>query len=85
MVDFRKPASLIGRNTVASMQSGLYYGAIGAIDGMVERLIAELGPDTRVVATGGQAGMIANGSRYIRHVDENLTLDGLRLIWDRTR
>jgi type III pantothenate kinase len=85
LVDFRKPAGLIGRNTVASMQSGLYYGAIGAIDGMVERLIAELGPDTRVVATGGQAGMIAGGSRYIRHVDENLTLDGLRLIWDRTR
>jgi type III pantothenate kinase len=85
LVDFRKPAGLIGRNTVASMQSGLYYGAIGAIDGMVERLIAELGPDTRVVATGGQARMIAGGSRYIRHVDENLTLEGLRLIWDRTR
>jgi len=84
-VEFRKPAGLIGRNTVASMQSGLYYGAIGAIDGMVERLIAELGPDTRVVATGGQAGMIAGGSRFIRHVDDNLTLDGLRLIWDRTR
>src|SRR3984957_19973976 len=85
LVDFRKPASVIGRNTVASMQSGLYYGAIGAIDGMVERLIGELGPDTRVIATGGQAGMIAGGSRYIRHVDENLTLEGLGLIWDRTR
>src|ERR1700677_3964098 len=48
-VDFRKPASVIGRNTVASMQSGLYYGAIGAIDGMVERLIEVLGPDTRVI------------------------------------
>ena len=76
---------MIGTNTVASMQSGLYYGAIGAIDGMVERLMEELGPDTRVIATGGQAGLIAGGSRYIRHVDENLTLDGLRLIWDRTR
>ena len=85
LVDFRKPAALIGRNTVVSMQSGLYYGAIGAIDGIVERLIEDLGADTRVIATGGQAGMIAGGSRYIRHVDENLTLEGLRLIWDRTR
>jgi type III pantothenate kinase len=84
-VDFRKPPSVIGRNTVASMQSGLYYGAIGAIDGMVERIVEELGADTKVVATGGHSGMIAGGSRFIRHVDENLTLEGLRLIWDKIR
>jgi len=83
LVDFREPEKLIGTNTVGSIQSGLYYGAIGIIDGILERLIEELGPQTRVVGTGGQAGLITPGSRYLKEVDEDLTLKGLELIWER--
>ena len=83
LVDFGAPKRVIGTNTVASMQSGLYYGAIGMIDGIVERIVAELGGDTKVIATGGQAGMIVSGSRYLKIVDEHLTLEGLRMIWER--
>jgi len=83
LVEFREPARLIGSNTVASMQAGLYYGALGMIDGILERLLAELGPQTKTVATGGQARLVVRGSRYLKEVDENLTLEGLRLIWER--
>lgn len=83
LVDFRPPKSVIGTNTVASMQSGLYYGAIGMIDGILERIVAELGPDTKVIATGGQARMIVAGSRFMKTVDEHLTLEGLQMIWAR--
>jgi type III pantothenate kinase len=85
MVAFRRPARVIGTNTVACMQSGMYYGALGMIDGILERLIAELGPKTKTVATGGQSALIARDSRCVQHIDENLTLDGLRLVWKRKR
>jgi type III pantothenate kinase len=85
LVDFREPDRLIGTNTVTSMQSGLYYGAIGMIDGILERLAAELGPRTKTVATGGQAELIVRGSKFLRVVDADLTLEGLQLIWQRNQ
>lgn len=82
-VEIRKPARVIGSNTVGSLQSGLYYGYMGLIDGILELLLAELGPNTHVTATGGFGTMIGTGSKYIKHVDDFLTLNGLRIIWER--
>jgi len=82
-VDIRKPARVIGTNTVASMQSGLYYGYLGLVDGVIELLLKEMGKDTKVVATGGLASLFGSGSKYIKTVDDLLTLDGLRIVWER--
>ena len=84
-VDFREPPSLIGKNTVASIQSGLFYGFVGLIDGIVERTIAELGPETKAIGTGGQAKLIAKASKYVHLVNEDLTLQGLEMVWRRNR
>src|SRR5690242_17199513 len=69
-VDIRKPARIIGSNTVGSLQSGLYYGYLGLVDGILEELLNEMGKDAHVIATGGLGSMIGTGSKYIKHVDD---------------
>jgi type III pantothenate kinase len=68
---------------VGSLQSGLYYGYLGLVDGILELLLKEMGKETFVLATGGLATLIGSGSKYIKKVDDLLTLDGLRIIWER--
>jgi len=84
-VEFVRPPHVVGKNTIASMQSGLVYGYVGLVDGICERMAAELGFPPKVVATGGLATLISGVSRSITEVDEHLTLDGLRLIHERNR
>lgn len=82
-IDVREPETVIGANTVTMLQSGLYYGTLGMVDSILERMLKVLGEGTKVIATGGQAKVICPASRYIQAIEENLTLDGLRLIWKR--
>jgi type III pantothenate kinase len=81
-VDIQRPPAAIGRNTAHSLQSGLLFGYVGLVEGMVARFRAELGPETRVIATGGLAEVIAKETKAISIIAPWLTLDGLRLIHD---
>ena len=88
-VDVKKPAKVVGTNTVAHLQSGLYYGYIGLVDGILERMLQEIktpdSPTPKIIATGGLARLVADDSRFIETIDDMLTLDGLRLIYERNR
>jgi type III pantothenate kinase len=84
-VEIKDPGRVVGTNTVSNMQAGLYYGAVDMVDGMLQRMKAELGGRVRVVATGGQADLVAKGSKHIELTDDFLTLTGLRLIWEKNQ
>ncbi|HEV8426593.1 MAG TPA: type III pantothenate kinase [Pyrinomonadaceae bacterium] len=84
-VEIKRPDKVIGSSTVRAMQSGLYHGYAGLVDGVLERVIAELGTKPHVIATGGLAPLIATASKFIEKVDGTLTLDGLRLVYERSK
>jgi len=84
-IDVRKPARIVGRTTVGAMESGLFYGYVGMVEGLVRRMTDELGGSAISVATGGLADMIAPETPVIQHVDPDLTLHGLRIVWQRNQ
>lgn len=81
-IDLQRPPSVIGRNTVHAMQSGLLFGYVCMVEGMVQRFRAELGPDMKVIATGGLSEIIARETQVIDIIAPWLTLDGLRILWE---
>lgn len=84
-VEIARPKKVIGKSTVASMQSGLYWGYVGLIEGILKRMKKEFGPVKTVIATGGLAAVLARDCPSIDTVDENLTLEGLRLLWEKNK
>jgi type III pantothenate kinase len=82
-VDLVRPKEAIGRNTVSNIQSGIVYGYAGLVDGMIDRMKREMAGQPAVVATGGLAPLIAHVAGSVQHVNEHLTLEGLRLLWER--
>lgn len=87
-VEILKPEKIIGKNTVNSMQAGLFYGYVGMIDYIIENIIKEMNfsvEDVKVIATGGYSRLFLNESKYIQKIDQMLTLDGLRIIYERNK
>jgi type III pantothenate kinase len=86
-IELIKPRQVIGRNTVVSMQSGLIFGYIGQVEGIIQRIVQELGgfDEPKVVATGGIASLIASECRNIHYIDQNLTMEGLRIIYQKNK
>ncbi|HEV7398544.1 MAG TPA: type III pantothenate kinase [Pyrinomonadaceae bacterium] len=84
-VDIKRPGKVIGSSTVSAMQSGLYHGYVGLVDGVLRKMLNEMGGSPRVIATGGLASLIATGSELIELVDDTLTLEGLRLVYERSQ
>ena len=82
-IDFVEPPAAIGKSTATALQSGLVYGFAGQVDGIVDAIRAELGVDAQAIGTGGLVDLIAPHARTISKVDPFLTLDGLRIVWDR--
>jgi type III pantothenate kinase len=84
-IDVRKPSRIVGRTTVGAMESGLFWGYVGMVEGLVRRMSDELGGDALCIATGGLADVIAPETTLIKHVEPDLTLHGLRIVWERNR
>jgi type III pantothenate kinase len=84
-IEVRRPRYVIGRTTIGAMESGLFYGYVSMVEGLVRRMSAELGGGAKCVATGGLAAVIAPETSVIEHVDVDLTLHGLRMVWERNR
>lgn len=82
-VDFEKPENVIGNSTVSSIQSGIYFGYIGLVDGIIERMLDTLGEKSKIISTGGFAELISEESKYVEIIEKNLMLDGLRLIYEK--
>src|SRR5580692_10430070 len=84
-IDVRKPSRVVGQTTVGAMESGLFWGYVGMVEGLVRRMSDELGGNAVCIATGGLADVIAPETALIQHVDADLTLHGLRIVWERNQ